>query len=166
MPGTASGLPYPLGTDELRLGADAIEDLARAFLPQALPCDYVAGDGSGLDVTNWQVTSSSVRRAGMLVHVEGVVKRITAALTVPANGNVGNAIVGNLFGNGMAPPLPYALTAIGSGSTGRQAQWAVRNQGGIHQLLLLSVATASDIAVNEQLSFNGLFLASTYAAAP
>lgn len=156
MPDTVAGLPYPVGTDELRLGADALEELARALAPVTLEDASTMTSGG-----SWQVLSFTQYRAGLLTHIVGTVKRTGTALTVPANGNVGNQDVGHItsgFGGGDGAQKPYATTAIGSGSTGRLAQWNITPAG---EIVLCSVATASDIAVDEVLSFNGVYIAAT-----
>jgi len=109
---TSHGLPYPLGTDRVMDGDDAIRGLAEALDPAASPAALAAQAG-------WTVQSSSCWKLGALCIVTASVTRTGADLVAGAQGNLTDAnVCGPVPANMIPPERVYAVNFQSSAANG------------------------------------------------
>lgn len=161
------GLIYPTPDDLVRDGAAAIQALAEDVEAAAwaqFDTVYTTTAAAIANATGWNLSDVTIVRRGPVAHIRGSATRTGAAITVPANGNLGNVHLADITASLPAPgellwfPIPAILTSIGSAAGGRLANFTVRPDGSSIALHLSAVATSANIANGETLSYAGVFV--------
>lgn len=154
-------LPYPEVDDLVMDGASAIQQLAAATEaalledPWTKPVAYTPVAGSSFapegDLAYWEF--------GRIAYIGGRV-RATAAVAVPANGDVPSMTIAAINGPFGEPVTwrPIGPQALGSRNWGRPAHFSVDWSGTATTIILNSVGGSRNIAVNDSLSFGGIYL--------
>lgn len=153
-------LPYPEADDLVMDGAQAIQQLAAATEaallgdPQIKPVAYTPVAGSFApegDLEYWEF--------GRIAYIGGRV-RATAPVTVPPNGDVPSMTIAAINGPFGEPVTwrPIGPQALGSRNWGRPAHFSVDWSGTATTIILNSVGGSGNIAVNDSLSFGGIYL--------
>lgn len=100
---------------------------------------------------NWTVIVSKIRVIGeVAAYLQLELQRKNSKLSVPADGNMENAIVG-VVASGFNPESQAALS---SGTGGRLAAGAILNNG---QVKLTAINSGADIEVGDTISLEGYY---------
>lgn len=155
---TAHGLPYPVGTDRVMDGDNAIRALAEALDPAAATTPLAAAAG-------WTVQTSSCWKLGPLCVVAVTATRTGAAITAPAGGNIGDVTVCGPVPADMIPAdRVYALTVQSAGANGGGRVAGVTGGAFAGLLTIATLYPGSTIAVGDAVDLYAVYMLSGPAA--
>ena len=108
---TTHGLPYPLGTDRVMDGDNAIKALAEALDPAS---PYI--DAGFTVAAGWTIQSQVLYVIGARVELVMEVTRTGSAITMGSDGNVGDVMVGTGMSTAYRPGSVAFVDIIRAGS--------------------------------------------------